>query len=182
MPRVPPPSGPEGTVWFGGEPENATLCLRVCGDELDPEEVTRLMGRAPTRSQRKGQPVLDSSGQVKRLARTGSWLLDFCLSPEATIAEGIESLLGSLANDKELWVALGKRFRVDCLCDVSIRGVNQGFVLPAQTLEMLTERNIELGVDIYCECDEDQTAALRERLGTADASRPPSLPPAARRT
>jgi hypothetical protein len=52
MPRDSPPSSPEGTVWFGGHPHSATLCLRFCDDDLDPDEVTRLMAHAPTRSQR----------------------------------------------------------------------------------------------------------------------------------
>ena len=55
MPQVPPPTLPNDTVWFGGNPDRATRCLRVCGDGLDPDEVTRLLGRAPTRSQRKDQ-------------------------------------------------------------------------------------------------------------------------------
>src|SRR5262245_1846363 len=158
MPRVPCPSEPTGTVWIGGDPNRAELCLRVCGDDLDPNEVTRLMGRAPTRSQRKGQPVLDASGQVKRVARTGSWLLDYQLSPEATIAEGIESLLAGLPNDKELWATLGRRHRADLLCYVFIRGVNQGFNLSPQVMEMLAARGVELGVDIFCGPDQPGSA------------------------
>src|SRR5438105_3962311 len=129
MPRVPPPSAPGGTVWLGGLPHCAALCLRVCGDDLDPDEITRLIGRRPTRSQHKGQSVLDSAGKVKRVARTGSWLLDHPLGAEATIEEGIESLLGGLPDDNRMWATLGQRFRVDLLCDVFIRGVNQGFAL-----------------------------------------------------
>jgi hypothetical protein len=72
MPRVPPPNLPKDTVWFGGHPDRAKLCLRVIGDTLDPDEVTDLLGRAPTRSQRKGEPVLSGSGEARRIARTGS--------------------------------------------------------------------------------------------------------------
>lgn len=165
MPRLPPPTSPEGTVWFGGHPERATLCLRVCGDELDPMEVSRLLGHQPSRSQRKGQDVLDRLGQVRRVARTGSWILDYDPSPDAEIAEGIESLLALLSTDMRSWHALGENYQVDLLCDVFIRGVNQGFVLPSRILEILTLRGIALGVDIYCECDHEQAAALRNRLG-----------------
>src|SRR5262249_30148427 len=90
LPRVPPPTLPKDPVCFGGHPSRATLCLRVCGDSLDPEEVTRLLGRAPTRSQRKGQPVLSASGETKRIARTGSWLLDQPVRGDVTIEEEIE--------------------------------------------------------------------------------------------
>jgi hypothetical protein len=168
MPRIPPPTTPEGTVWFGGHPDRAALCFRVCGDDLDPDEITRLMGRAPSRAQRKGQSVLDSTGQVKRIARTGSWLLDNPLDAEATIEEGIESLLGGLPGDDRTWVALGQRFQVDLLCDVFVRGVNRGFGLSPRVLGLLAMRGIELGLDIYCEPDDAQAAELQERLGGRD--------------
>src|SRR5947199_1237300 len=103
MPRGSPPSSPEGTTWFGGHPSNATLCLRFCDDSLDPDEITALMAHAPTRSQRKGQPVLDSLGQTKRIARTGSWLLDRSLDEQETIEEGIQSLLSMLPADDKIW-------------------------------------------------------------------------------
>src|SRR5262245_34921572 len=166
MPRVPPPTLPKDTVWFGGHPDRATLCLRVCGDGLDPEEVTRLLGRAPTRSQRKGQPVLSASGETKRIARTGSWLLDHPVRGEVTIEEEIESLLDSLPPEGQAWAAIGERYRVDLLCDVFVRGLNQGFELSPHVLEKLGRRGVTLGVDIFCEPDEGQQKALGQLLDT----------------
>src|SRR5205085_517353 len=148
-----------------------TLCLRVCGDSLDPEEVTRMLGRAPTRSQRKGQPVLSESGEVKRIARTGSWLLDQPVGCDVTLEEEIESLLGSLPQDEQAWAVLRERYRVDLLCDVFVRGVNQGIELSPRVLELIGRRGITLGVDIFCEPDEAQRATLQERLGTKTGSR-----------
>jgi hypothetical protein len=167
MPRVPPASTPKDTVWFGGHPDGAALCLRVCGDDLDPDEITLLMGCVPSRSQRKGQSVLDSTGEVKRVARTGSWLLDHPLEAQATIEEGIESILGGLPRDDSSWEALGQRFQVDLLCDVFVCGVNRGFVLSTHMLGLLARRGIELGVDVYCNPDGVQTAKLQERLDPA---------------
>jgi hypothetical protein len=165
MPRVPPRTLPEDTVWFGGHPDRATLCLRVCGDGLDPEEVTRLLGRPPTRSQRKGQPVLSDSGEPKRIARTGSWLLDQPVDGDASIDEAIESFLGGLPAEQQAWAALRGLYRVDLLCHVFVKGVNQGFELSPAVLELLGRRGITLGVDLFCEPDERQQEALQGRLG-----------------
>lgn len=170
MPRVPPPTGPEGTVWFGGHPARATLRLRVYGDRLDPDEVTRLLGRAPSRSQRKGQSVRSDSGEVKRIARTGSWLLDEPVRDDATIDEAIGSLLGGLPDDEQAWAALGGRYHVDLLCHVFVRGVNQGFELSPRVLGLLGRRGIALGIDVFCEPDEEQEAALQERLGIKESN------------
>jgi Domain of unknown function (DUF4279) len=166
MPRVPRPTLPKDTAWFGGHPDRAKLCLRVCGDGLDPDEVTRLLGRAPTRSRRKGQPVLTDTGEVKRIARTGSWLLDQPVGGDVTIDEAIESLLGSLPEDEQVWATLMRPYRIDLLCDVFVKGVNQGFELSPRVLGLLGRRGITLGVDIFCEPDEEQQELLKERLGT----------------
>ena len=132
---------------------------------MDPEEVTRLLGRAPTRSQRKGT-VLSKSGETKRIARTGSWLLDQPVRGDVTIEEEIESFLGSLPPEGQAWAAIGERYRVDLLCDVFVRGVNQGFELSPRVSAMLWQRGITLGVDIFCEPDEGQQKTVEERLGT----------------
>jgi len=171
MPRAPRPTLPNDTVWFGGHPDRATLCLRVCGDGLDPDEVTRLLGRAPTRSQRKGQPVLTNSGEVKRIARTGSWLLDHAVGGDVTIDEAIESLLGSLPEDEQVWGTLMRLYLIDLLCDVLVKGLNQGFDLSPRVLGLLGRRGITLGVDIFCEPDEEQQMMLKERLGTQTTER-----------
>ena len=123
------------------------------------------MAHAPSRSQRKGQPVLNSLGQTKRIGRTGSWLLDRPLGEQETIEEGIQSLLSELPDDDRMWAALGQRFQVDLICDVLVRGVNQGFVLPASVLELLARRGIALGIEVVCEPDTEQAEILQERLG-----------------
>jgi hypothetical protein len=114
---------------------------------------------------------MDGTGQARRFARTGSWLIDFPLNSDATIAEGIEAFFRGFPSDKELWATLNERFSVDLLCDVLIRGVNQGFALPARTMELLAQRGIELGVEIYCESDQEQASVLRERLEAFDERR-----------
>src|SRR5262245_37335155 len=48
--------------------------LRIYGDDLVPEEVTRLLGCTPTRAEQKGQVIRTTSGR-ERTARTGGWHL-----------------------------------------------------------------------------------------------------------
>src|SRR5439155_16974812 len=128
MPKV-IPQGPEGTIWFGGEPDEAHLCLRVCGDDLEPDAVSRALGCQPSRSQRKGESVLSAAGEFKRIARTGSWLLDRPVGAEATVGEAIHSLLMSLPDDQSIWASLTSRFAVDLICDLTVNCVNLGLAL-----------------------------------------------------
>lgn len=71
MPKV-IPQGSHGTIWFGGDVNEGHLCLRVRGDHLDPDAVSRAFGCQPSRSQRKGQPVLSPTGETKRIIRMSS--------------------------------------------------------------------------------------------------------------
>jgi hypothetical protein len=166
MPRAPKPTdAPAGTVWFGGEVERVSLCFRVCSDALDPDEVTELLGRPPSSSQRKGQEVLGPNGEVRRVGRTGSWVLRYAIDPKLTLAEGITSFVSTLPEDQVIWASLTSRFRVDLICDVFVRGMNQGFELPPSVLKMMGERGIILGVDIFCESDTEQADQLAKNIG-----------------
>jgi hypothetical protein len=123
------PQGPEGTIWFGGAPDHVEVCLRICGDDLEPDTVSLTLGCQPSRSQRQGQPVLSSDGQVKRIARTGSWILDHPVDEETTINEAIRSFLLKLPDDQSLWTTLASQFTVDLICDLTVRSINRGFEL-----------------------------------------------------
>lgn len=169
MPRNPkPPNAPEGTVWFGGEVECIDVCLRVLGNDLNPQEVTNLFGCEPTRAGRKGEPVTRSNGQVIRHRPTGVWILDLTPMPDSTVAEAIIALLGKLPQDPALWRSLIFHFQVDLLCDVTLRGVNQGFVLSSDVVKSVAALGVSLGVDIFHEPDAKQAAILTERLRTKD--------------
>jgi hypothetical protein len=90
VPRI-TPSGPPGTVWFGGHPDEVRLSLWVQGDALDPEAVSQALGCAPARSKRKGEPILSAAGEVQRIARTGSWLLSYQPDPDLDLRRGGKS-------------------------------------------------------------------------------------------
>jgi hypothetical protein len=167
MPRI-IPQGPDGTIWFGGDPDEVHLCLRVCGDALDPDAVSRTLGCQPSRHQRRGEPVLSPNGEVKRVARTGSWLLDYPAGANATVGEAIHALLGSLPADLSVWASLAARFTVDLICDVTVRCLNRGFELPPEVLGLLAQRGITLGFDIFCRADPREVEALQERLSAAE--------------
>ncbi len=168
MPNV-IPQGQKGTIWFGGNPDESHLCLRVCGDALDPNAVSRALGCEPSRSRRKGEPVLSPTGQARRIARTGSWLLDYPVGADNTISDAIKALLGNLPTDESVWASLASQFAVDLICDVTVRCVNRGFELAPEVSGMMALRGITLGFDIFCEIDPREAEALQERLGPPDS-------------
>jgi len=169
MPRNPPPTdAPKGTVWIGGDVECLEVCLRVLGDELDPQEITAILGLEPTRGGRKGEPIVRPNGEISRHRRIGAWLLDLHPTTETTVDEALTALIGQLPPDPEVWQSLAQRFEIDLICDIKVRGVNQGFVFPSHLLKTVAEMGIPLGVDIFCETDDVQSSAITARLGGTD--------------
>ena len=163
MPKV-LPRGPEGTIWFGGEPDEAILCLAVVGDSLDPAEITLALCSAPSRSQRKGEPVLSPAREVMRIARKGAWILNYPVGRVDTIGEAMIALLGSLSPDKAVWASLASRFTVRLTIDLTVKCVNRGFELSPEVLVLVAERSITLGFDIFCELDPHEVQRLHERF------------------
>jgi hypothetical protein len=85
-------------------------------------------------------------------------------APDATLSEAVEALLRELPQDADLWQSLGQQFKADLLCHVTVRGVNQGFVLTPEVLKSIAALSIPLGVDIFTEADEEQSTLLKERF------------------
>jgi len=128
--------------------DESTACLRLIGDDLDPEEVTRILGKAPTRSERKGDVIRNQSGH-ERIARTGSWRLDATDCHPENIDGQVSEILSGLTTNLDAWRALSARHRVDMFCGLFMRESNEGIELsPATTLE-LGRRGILIGFDIY---------------------------------
>ncbi len=167
MPRIPKPTDPEGTVWFGGEVERARIWLRVFGDDVDPSQITNLLGRTAARACRKGDVILMRSGNT-RIARSGSWIVDFDPPPEMTVDEAISALLSTMTDDESIWRQITSDFKVDLVCDVFVRGANQGLEIPPAVVQQIAKRNLRFGIDIFPQADDEQARELQERFGDAD--------------
>ena len=66
--------------------------FRVLGDDLDPPEVTRILGLTPTHAHRKG----DAHGRFRR--RSGFWGIDSRVPRSGTVAQHCTELLAPLVN------------------------------------------------------------------------------------
>jgi Domain of unknown function (DUF4279) len=57
----------------GGDVDETSVSLRFFGDDLDPDEISKLLNCQPTVGYRKGDVMPDS--RRRKIAGTGSWLL-----------------------------------------------------------------------------------------------------------
>jgi hypothetical protein len=122
--------------------------LRLAGDDLIPDELSRLLGVQPTYGQRKGEVVVLKSGATTT-AKFGQWRLEATAKEPEDVNEQIAQLLCQLTQDLEVWHQLARRFRVDLFCGWFMNESNEGVSICAASLRALGERGIELDVDLY---------------------------------
>ncbi len=131
--------------------DHSTATLRIFGDDLVPDEVTKILGCAPTRSHIKGQPHKPGS---QHCWRTGSWRL--CAEdaePEDLNAQ-LNHILNQINPDVSVWrEQILARFRVDFFCGLFMQSGNDGFTLNPATMRRLAERELEIDFDVY---DQDE--------------------------
>lgn len=120
--------------------------LRVTGDELDPERITRMLGVNPTRAARKGEEV--DVGGVPVAQRTGTWSYALPASPEWELGDAIDTLLEQLPHDPALWESLAGWATVAVVCGLYIHGVDRVAALAPDTLARLAERRLALCLQI----------------------------------
>lgn len=148
--RRPPDGAPEGTQWFGGPVDRFRITLRIYGEELDPDQISVLLGCAPTEAARKGLPV--SSREGSRIANRGRWSLTIeskdC-DERDNVEDGVKMLLARLPSDADLWASLTSTFRVDVFCGIFMAAANRGFGISAEVSKLLTDRHLNIGFDLY---------------------------------
>lgn len=127
----------------------STAVLRVFGDDLDPDEISALLGCRPSSSARKGdRQVIGTAGRV-RILKTGRWSLQAADSRPEDVEAQIFAILDRLTADMAVWRSLGERYQVDMFCGLFMDSGNDNLLLSSKALLALGQRGIELELDIY---------------------------------
>jgi hypothetical protein len=66
-------------------------------------------------------------------------------------------ILAGMTNDLAVWQRLTSVYQADVFCGLFLEQKNQGISVSPQTLQLLGERGIELGLDIYAPDEEDKS-------------------------
>jgi hypothetical protein len=118
------------------------------GDDLDPDEITTLLGRSPSFAQLRGEKLVSKHG-TERIARRGMWRLCANDRSPGDLDGQIHELLGQLTADLSVWMSLCEKYEMDLFCGLFMNGANEGLAISPTSLEQLGSRGIEMGLDIY---------------------------------
>jgi hypothetical protein len=111
------------------------VSIRFFGEDLNPAEVTDLLGREPTTMYRRG----DTRESVGRsyTRKYGAWIVAAeNQTPEAVDAQ-LQGLFASMTQDMRTWKALTSRYDADVFCGLFMNESNEGFSIGTATLEAL---------------------------------------------
>ena len=139
--------------------KESAVALRIMGDDLIPDEITKLLRASPTHVQTKGDKIVGKKTGHVRIAKSGMWRL--CASdrePEDMDGQ-IREIFIQMTGDLAVWRDITKRYQVDLFCGLFMGCSNEGLTLSPQSLTTLGERGIKMGLDIYAGDDYEQEAS-----------------------
>ena len=122
--------------------------LGLSGDDLDPDELSARLGGKPSTSFRKGDVIRSEPTGRERIARTERWILSVGRREPGDFDGQVEELLSPLSKDLPIWQSLGK-YRPNLFVGLFLQESNEGIEISPQSLSLLAERGIMLGLDIY---------------------------------
>ena len=123
--------------------DSTLASLRIFGVDLDPAEITKFLGK-PDFSQRKGD--VRRSGHI---VQSGSWSKRAPKASPGGLDGQVRGLLEDTPSDPELWKELNSKYSVDIFCSLCLEGTNEGLEISPETLSLLSDRGIKLGLDVY---------------------------------
>jgi hypothetical protein len=123
--------------------------LRISGDELVPEEVSALLGHPADKAQTKGDEIVGRKTGTVRIAKFGLWRLCAPDAEPGDLDAQVSHILGKLTSELAVWNHIAARFHMDLFCGLFMDGEMEGLSLSPESLMLLGERGIELGLDIY---------------------------------
>lgn len=140
-------------LWIGGKIDRVQVCLRIVGDDLDPDIVSTLLDCPPTKAYRKGEVI--SGVRANRTAPTGIWILHGLEEGEDELEGEISRLLDRVSAEPASWAVLTP-FRKNVFCGLYLAAWNRGCAISAGLMQRLAERGLDLDLDIYGSGEKDE--------------------------
>ena len=134
------------------------VTLRFFGENLDPEELSALLGTTPTDSYKKGQVRVTTSGS-EFTYKKGMWRLEASDRKPANLAGQVSELLKVLPQSLELWRRLSSEYELDIFCGLFMEEGNEGFSLAPALMRDLATRGITIDFDLYAPTLEEPHSA-----------------------
>lgn len=154
-----PQPDPGGLFSIGGPMPWFSVSLSLTADDLDPDEVTRLIGVEPDLTRRKGVrspapdgPWMSSNRLSSTPARRGHWSIELCpeAAPGRDVEEAVAEVLERIAAvPTEAWRQASAGTLARVFVAVTLDAYNRGFGFKPDLLRRIADLGLALDFDIY---------------------------------
>ncbi len=124
--------------------------LRISGDDLNPEVISKLLKGLPTSRQKKGEETGEKGED--RIAKFGMWRVEATDKHPGDEEAQIKEILDQLSNDLSAGRKITEEYECDMFFGLFLEDLNEGYSLKPSTLLALGSRGIDLKLDIYAPC------------------------------
>ena len=133
------------------------------GDELDPDEVSRLLGCEPSLAYREGDEHRFKTGSTIR--KCGMWSLNAEDREPADLDAQITEIFDRVSDDPTIWAELSAAYTIDIFCGFFMKGTDEGLDVSPATMKILGDRGIRLGFCIYAPLPNEESEIQPESGG-----------------
>ena len=137
-------------VQVGGQVDTSCVTFGVYGENLDPEEVSKLLSCAPTHSHRRGDLISGTSNPRP----FGAWLLTFQVTAPQGPNELVAMLQEQLPSNLELWRSLRSSYEIRVTFGIFLDDWNRNFQFTPEELRFLSSLGAAIGFDVYSHREE----------------------------
>lgn len=138
---------------------HSCAALRVTGDSLNPDAISRLLDCSPTLGHVKGQ--IEPSKGKPIVRETGCWQLDAAGQQPGSLDAHVAELFCRVNNDLSAWATLSGEYKIELFCAYFMSEADEPMQAAAGTLKVLGDRGIKLDLRIYS--PEDATRKTEQR-------------------
>ena len=146
--------------------DRSTVSIRFSGQDLDPDELTRVLSYSTLESIRPQYHTRIHRGRSKSPIEKGIWSLGYGEIDSVDLELKIETLLNKLTDDLKVWHQIASQYKGNVFCGLFLDGWNRGFELSSELLEKLANRKLKIGFDIYSPVDTWDNSAESESRPT----------------
>ncbi|WP_374380515.1 DUF4279 domain-containing protein [Dongia sp.] len=128
--------------------QRSVAALRIGGDGLVPEEISKMMGSAPSRAHREGEKFGGSDG-LRNERKSGQWSLEATDREPENFDRQINEILSKLTDDLAVWARVRASYEVDLFCGWFMGSSDEGIDVSPENLKALGDRGIKLSICMY---------------------------------
>lgn len=143
------------TYLCGGEIDAGEFSLTITSDDLQPGEITALLGIQPTSHHLRG----DAFGKRGHIYKFGQWNYSTCrldFRSGKSCEKEFDDFVRSLPDDAAVWERIASQHEAQVFIVLWMRTWNREFDISTFALGELARRRLRLHIDTYLE-SEDET-------------------------